>query len=257
MKLENKVALITGGSSGIGRATAELFLQEGASVVVSDLDDSKFHEIEREIGVKGGKMELVKGDVTVRADAERMVATACDRFGALDILINSAGISALNAFTTEVPHEDIWDKVIDVNLKGTYLVSWFAVEEMKRSGGGSIINLASIMALVGYPVGWPGGGVAPYNPAKGAVLQFTRNLSIDCAKSGIRVNCICPGFVETNLTKGLTDDPHRLAFLEERHPMGRLGRPDEIAKAALFLASDDASFITGSPLIVDGGNTAQ
>jgi NAD(P)-dependent dehydrogenase (short-subunit alcohol dehydrogenase family) len=145
---------------------------------------------------------------------------------------------------------------MDVNLKGTYLVSWYAVPEMERSGGGSIINLASTMGLVGYPEGM-GGGFNPYGPSKGGVVQFTRNLAIDCAKRNIRVNCICPGYVETNLTRSLTDDPEMRARLEGRHPMGRLALPEEIAYAALFLASDEASFVTGAPLIVDGGYTAQ
>ena len=135
-------------------------------------------------------------------------------------------------------------------------MSWYAVAEMDRSGGGSIINLASTMGLVGYPEGM-GGGFNPYVPSKGGVVQFTRNLAIDCAKRNIRVNCICPGYVETNLTRSLTDDPEMRARLEDRHPMGRLALPEEIAYAALFLASNEASFVTGAPLIVDGGYTAQ
>ncbi len=256
MRLEGKVALITGGGSGIGLASAFLFAKEGASVVVSDLHEASVLEAADKITSAGGEAHAVTGDVSNSAHAASMVSATVDAFGRLDILVNSAGISARNALPEGSSPEEIWDKVMDVNLKGTYLMSWHAVPEMEKNGSGSIINLASIMGLVGYPVGM-GGGFNPYNPSKGGIVQFTRNLSIDLAQKGIRVNCICPGYVETNLTKALTDDPESLSKLEERHPMGRLGRPEEIANAALFLASDEASFVTGAPLIVDGGYTAQ
>ena len=256
MRLEGKVALITGGGSGIGLASAVLFAKEGARVVVSDLNEAPVLEAADKITSAGGEARAVTGDVSNSAQAASMVSATVDAFGRLDILVNSAGISARNALPEGSSPEDIWDRVMDVNLKGTYLMSWHAVPEMEKNESGSIINLASIMGLVGYPAGM-GGGFNPYNPSKGGIVQFTRNLSIDLAQRGIRVNCICPGYVETNLTKVLTDDPESLRKLEERHPMGRLGRPEEIANAALFLASDEASFVTGAPLIVDGGYTAQ
>ncbi len=256
MRLESKVALITGAGSGIGRASSLLFAQEGAKIVVSDMNESTALEIVKEIVGQGGEATFVTGDVTNSMQAEQMVQKAHDTFGRLDVLVNSAGISARNALPEGASAEDIWDKVIDVNLKGTYLVSWHAVPEMERSGGGSIVNLASIMSMVGYPEGM-GDGFNPYGPSKGGVLQFTRNLALACAKKNIRVNCLCPGYVDTNLITRLTEDPESRSALEALHPMGRLGRPDEIAKAALFLASDDASYVTGSPLIVDGGYTAQ
>ena len=256
MRLEGKVALITGAGSGIGRASSLLFAQEGAKIVVSDINESTALEIVEEIEGLGGEATFVSGDVTDNRQAEQMVQKAHDTFGRLDVLINSAGISARNALPEGASPEDIWDKVIDVNLKGTYLVSWHAVPEMERSGGGSIVNLASIMSMVGYPEGMSD-GFNPYGPSKGGVLQFTRNLALASAKKNIRVNCLCPGYVDTNLITRLTEDPESKAALEALHPMGRLGRPDEIAKAALFLASDDASYVTGSPLIVDGGYTAQ
>ena len=256
MRLEGKVALITGGGSGIGLASAVLFAKEGARVVVSDLNEAPVLEAVYRITSAGGEARAVTGDVSNSAQAASMVSAAVEAFGHLDILVNSAGVSARNALPEGASPEEIWDKVMDVNLKGTYLVSWHAVPEMEKNGSGSIINLASIMGLVGYPVGM-GGGFNPYNPSKGGIVQFTRNLSIDLARKGIRVNCICPGYVETNLTKAITDDPESLRKLQERHPMGRLGRPEEIANAALFLASDEASFVTGAPLIVDGGYTAQ
>ena len=253
MRLEGKVALITGGGSGIGRASALRFAAEGASIVASDLSEASAVETVAAIREAGGEATAVAGDVVSSDDAKAMVKAAVDAYGKLDVLVNSAGVSGR---VEGVSHEEVWDKVMDVNLKGTYLVSWHAVPEMEATGGGSIINLASIMALVGYPVGM-GGGFNPYNASKGGVLQFTRNLAIDLARKNIRVNCICPGYVETNMTRRLTENPESYEALKGRHPMGRLGQPDDIANAALFLASDEAAFVTGAPLIVDGGYTAQ
>jgi NAD(P)-dependent dehydrogenase (short-subunit alcohol dehydrogenase family) len=256
MRLANKVALITGAGSGIGRATAVLFAAEGARVVVSDLNERQAGETVERIKTAGGQATEVGGDVSDSADALRMVKTAVHAYGRLDILVNSAGVSSRNALGPDASPEEVWDRVMDVNLKGTYLVSWHAVPEMERAGGGSIINLSSIIGLVGYARGL-GGGFNPYAASKGGVIQFTRNLAIDIAKDKIRVNCICPGYVETSLTEQLRRDPEVLAALESKHPMGRLGRPEEIAFAALYLASDESSYVTGAPLVVDGGYTAQ
>ena len=256
MRLEGKAALVTGGGSGIGRATALLFAREGARVVVSDLREADALETADAVRSAGGQAAIAVGDVSKSADAAGMVRTAVQSYGRLDVLVNSAGISSRNALGEGADPEEIWDRVMDVNLKGSYLVSWHAVPEMERSGGGSIINLASIIGLVGYPAGI-GGGFNPYAPSKGGVVQLTRNLAVDLAAKGVRVNCICPGYVTTNLTRGLTEDPETLARLEGLHPMGRLGRPEEIAQAALFLASDESSYVTGAPLVVDGGYTAQ
>ena len=257
MRLDNKVALITGGGAGIGRATAVLFAKEGAKVVISDLNEGDAAESARQIKSDGGEATLVVGDVSSSADAERMVEAAKRAYGRLDVLVNSAGISGRNAAPEEATHEQIWDRVMDVNLKGTYLVSWYAVPEMERGGGGSIINLASIMGLIGRPSDMAGDGFNSYGPSKGGVVLFTKHLATDCARKNIRVNCICPGYVATNLTRVLVDDTEMREQLERRHPMGRLGRPEEIAYAALFLASEESSFVTGAPLIVDGGYTAQ
>lgn len=256
MQLKDKVALITGAGSGIGRATAIRFAKEGAKIVASDVHEASALGTAEAVREVGSEASVVTGDVSNGAHAEQMVRTAVDNFGRLDIVVNSAGVSARNALPEGASPEEIWDQVMDVNLKGTYLVSWYAVPEMLKIGGGSIINMGSIMSLVGYPANM-GGGFNPYNPSKGGVLQFTRNLAVDYADRNIRVNCICPGYVESNLTKALTDDPERLQDLHDRHPMGRLGQPEEIASAALFLASDESSFMTGAPLIVDGGYTAQ
>ncbi len=256
MRLKDKVALVTGAGSGIGCAVALLFANEGASVAASDISGANARDTANMIEESGGRGLALSGDVSNGEDAERMVSATVAEFGRLDILVSSAGISARNALPEGASPEAIWDKVIDVNLKGTYLVSWYAVPEMEKVGGGSIINLASTMGLVGYPVGI-GGGFNPYPPSKGGVIQFTRTLAIDSARKNIRVNCLCPGYVTTNLTRGLTENPETMAFLEELHPMGRLGRPEEIANAALYLASDDASYVTGVALTVDGGYTAR
>ncbi len=256
MRLESKVALITGGGSGIGRACAEMFAREGARVAVSDISLERAQATTQFVTSHGGDAIAISGDVSVGDDAQNMVSATVEKFGKLDVLVNSAGVSARNAMPKGSSPEEVWDKVIDVNLKGTYMVSWHAMPEMAKSGGGSIINLSSIMGLVGYPVGM-GGGFNPYNPSKGGVLQFTRNLAIDSASKNVRVNCICPGYVETNLTSALTKDAEALRRLETLHPIGRLGQPEEIAYAALYLASDESGFVTGTPLVVDGGYTAQ
>ena len=256
MRLKDRVALVTGAGSGIGRAVAVRFAREGAVVAASDISDSGVEETANMVNEAGGCAVALSGDVSVGEDAERMVNSTLAEFERLDILVNSAGISARNALPEGASPESVWDKVMDVNLKGTYLMCWYAVPEMEKSGGGSIINLASIMGLVGYPVGI-GDGFNPYPPSKGGVVQFTRTLAIDSARKNIRVNCLCPGFVATNFTKALTEDAEMNALLEELHPMGRLGEPEEIANAALYLASDDASYVTGVALAVDGGYTAR
>jgi NAD(P)-dependent dehydrogenase (short-subunit alcohol dehydrogenase family) len=255
MRLQDKVALITGGGSGIGRACAALFAREGARVVIADQDEAYLGEATRQLESESADFTVVVGDVSAASDVERMVEATVQAYGRLDVLVNSAGITSRQLPDT-ASAEEVWDRVVDVNLKGTYLACWYAVPEMRRSGGGSIVNLASIMGLVGYPVG-RGGGFNPYPASKGGVLQLTRNLAIDGAADGIRVNCICPGYVESNLTRVLTEDAAMRQGIEARHPMGRFARPEEIANAALFLASDESSFVTGAPLIVDGGYTAQ
>ena len=225
--------------------------------MVSDVNEATAAETQSTIHAAGGDASIITGDVSNSADAERMVKATIDAYGRVDVLVNSAGITGRNAMHPGATPEEIWDRVIEVNLKGTYLMCWYAMPEMEQSGGGSIVNLASIVGLVGYSAGL-GGGFNPYVPSKGGVLQLTRNLAIDYAKKGIRVNCICPGYISTNLTRSLIErDPEALGKLESLHPMGRLGTADEIAHAAVFLASEESSFVTGTPLIVDGGYTAQ
>ena len=255
MRLKDKVALVTGGASGIGRASAVLFAREGARVVIADQDEAGSMEVAGEIKDQGGEVSILVGDVTDADAAKSMVRTALDDFGKLDVLVNSAGVTPRNAFAKRTPWDQIWNRVIEVNLTGTYLVTRQAASAMTRSGGGSVINLASMMGLVGYPPGLRGGWT-PYNPSKGGVILFTRSLAVELAKDNIRVNCICPGFVYTPLTAELTSDPDILQTLVEKHPLGRLGQPEEIATVALFLASDESSFMTGSSVVADGGYTA-
>ena len=256
MRLDKKVALITGGGSGIGRACAVTFACEGARVVVTDLRDADVDRTVEIVSEAGGKAVGIAGDVTRSEDAQKMVRTATDSFGRLDILVNSAGIATRNIETDDSTVEELWDKVIEVNLKGTFLVSWAAHPEMVKAGGGSIINLSSIIGLVGHQVGF-GSAFNPYAASKGGVIQFTRNLALHVASDKVRVNAICPGYTVTTLTETLTGSPETMVRLESMHPMGRLGQPEEMAAAALYLASDESSYVTGTYLAVDGGYTAQ
>jgi NAD(P)-dependent dehydrogenase (short-subunit alcohol dehydrogenase family) len=254
-RLRGKVALITGAGSGIGAATAALFAQEGAAVALADLDPEGLESVAARITSAGCDALVMAGDVTKRADTERLVDEALKRFGRVDVLVNSAGVSARNA-PPDWDWERVWDFVMAVNMKGTFLMCKAVVDQMVKQGTGSIVNLGSIYGLVGRPREL-GSGLDPYLHSKGGVAQLTRDMAVHFASEGVRVNALCPGFVFTSLTKRLTDDPENLKFLVDKHPMGRLGQPVEIAAAALFLASDDASFITGACLPVDGGYTAQ
>lgn len=248
MRLDGKVAIITGAASGLGRASAQLFAEHGASVVIADRDTAGGQETVAQIRDTGGQAEFIETDVAVADDADAMVTKAVTCFGKLDILFNNAGI-AIRKPVADLS-EDEWDRCIDTNLKGVFLGSKSAIPEMIRGGGGSIINTASIYGVVG------GRTRAAYSASKGGIVNLTRSMALDYASQNIRVNCICPGFVETPLLKKILGTEEEFQALVDMHPMGRLGRPIETAYAAIYLASDEAAFTTGIALPVDGGYTA-
>ena len=252
MRLANKVALVTGGNSGMGRATAKLFAQEGAKVAIIGRSESRGRQVVDEIGRDGGEVVFVKTDVCLAEDCRRAVDATVDAFGQLDVLFNNAGVLYPN--TVPDCSEEEWDLTIDVSLKGTFLMSKFALPIMITQGSGVIINNGSGWGLVG------GSAAAAYCAAKGGVVLLTKAMAIDHARQGVRVNCICPGDVDTPMLKvdarlrGMNLEDY-LAAAADR-PMGRIGKSEEIASAALFLATDASSFMTGTTLVVDGGGTA-
>lgn len=243
-RLKDKVATVTGGGSGIGREIALLFASEGAIMVVADCAAEAAEETVRQIRESGGEAIFITADVSRAGDAGRMVKQTIEKYGRLDILCNNAGILGVVAPVGEASEEN-WDRVISVNLKSVFLCSRYAVREMLKSGGGVIINSASIVGFVGLP------GNTAYSASKGGVIQFTKTMALEYAASNIRVNCICAGWIDTPMNENLEEGVIRWTVRET--PMGRLGKPEEVAKAALYLASDESSFVTGTTLVVDGG----
>jgi NAD(P)-dependent dehydrogenase (short-subunit alcohol dehydrogenase family) len=252
MQLEGKGALITGGGSGIGRATALLFAREGAAVAVVDLDESRAQAVAREIEGEGGEAIAVRCDVSQAADCQRAVRETVDAFGRLDILFNNAGIIR-RASVLEIGEEE-WDQAMAVNVKSVYLMSRYAIPVMAQAGGGAIVNTGSGWGLVG------GRNAVSYCASKGAVVNMTRAMALDHAGQKIRVNCVCPGDTDTGMLRseaqqlGAATD----AFLAEAadRPLQRVGKPEDIAQAVLYLASEASSFVTGTTLVVDGGGLA-
>jgi NAD(P)-dependent dehydrogenase (short-subunit alcohol dehydrogenase family) len=250
-RLEGKVALITGAGSGMGRSAAELFAREGAQVVVTDVVDEGGNATVDAVRAAGGEATYVRADVSKWADCEALVKHATDTYGALHVLYNNAGIfPADDGGVLDTP-ESTWDTVMDINLKGVWLGCRAGIPAMIASGGGSIVNVASFVALMGAAT-----AQIAYTSSKGGVLSMTREIAVEYARQGIRANALCPGPIQTPLLEELLSDPARRARRLVHIPMGRLGRAEELAQAALFLASDDASFMTGASLVVDGGITA-
>jgi NAD(P)-dependent dehydrogenase (short-subunit alcohol dehydrogenase family) len=250
-RLDGKVALITGAASGMGRAAAELFAQEGAAVVVVDVAEDRAREVADRIVGAGGRAIPVAADVARATDCEAMVAAAMSQFGGLHVLYNNAGIfPADDGGVLDTP-EATWERVMEVNLKGVWLGCKAGVPAMLESGGGSIVNVASFVALMGAAT-----AQIAYTASKGGVLSMTRELAVEYARRGVRANALCPGPIQTPLLDELLSDPDRRARRMVHIPMGRLGTAAELARAALFLASDDSSFMTGAALVVDGGITA-
>ena len=255
MRFEGKVALVTGAATGIGGATAVAFGAEGASVVLSDVNQPALDERAREIQAAGGQAIAVLADASNAADAQRSVSEAVAAFGGIDYLVASAGIQTYG--TAVDTDEDTWDRTLAVNAKGVYLAAKYCIPEMVKRGGGAIVNVASVQGLFSQP------NVAAYSASKGAVIAMTRTMAIDHAGDNIRANSICPGSIETPLLRFAAEqmrpeDPD--GAIKEwggLHVLGRVGQPEEMAQVALFLCSDAASFITGAAIVADGGLTIQ
>lgn len=255
-RLHNKTALITGGAAGIGAACADIFVRHGARVAIADMNIGKAKEHASQLQEMSKCQSIaIEVDVTDDRQCVQAVDQTIDSFGKIDILVNSAGITPRYA-SPELTFEQVWDQVIDVNLKGSMLISRHAVNHMKQQNGGSIINIASIRGLVGYP-DFITDGFHPYPHSKGGVVNMTRDMAVGLAKSGIRVNAVCPGFTHTDMTRGAKENPRIYQNIIDLIPIGRFAQPEEIAESVLFLASDEASFITGACLVIDGGFTAQ
>ena len=252
-RLQGKVALITGAGSGIGREAALLFAREGARVVAVDRDEAAAKEAVGRIaeGATDGGAVAVVADVAVAADCEAMVAAAEEEFGRLDVLFNNAGVMLSSDDDALSTDEATWDTTLDVNAKGVFLGCKYGIPALRRAGGGSIVNTASFVAKLGAAT-----SQVAYTASKGAVLALTRELAVIHAREGIRVNALCPGPLRTELLMKFLDTDEKRHRRLVHIPMGRFGEAHEIAKAALFLASDDSSFMTGAQLVVDGGLTA-
>ena len=254
-RLEDKVVIVTGGARGIGKAICEMFAREGARVAVTDIIDDEGQDLVDKITDNGGEALYLHLDTSQEAEVKQVFSQVSQRLGGIHVLVNNAGISGANEPTHRIDAED-WDKVININVKGVFLCTKHAVPYMQQNGGGSIINLSSIYGLVGAP------DLPPYHASKGAVRLMTKTDALLYAGDQIRVNSIHPGFIWTPLVADLgkasdggVDDFRRQ--LDARHPIGHVGEPDDIAYGALYLASDESTFVTGSELVIDGGYTAQ
>lgn len=251
-RLRGKSCLVTGGAYGIGRATAERFAREGARLVISDVEKDALARLGAELTADGAEIATVSGDVSDPADARRMIDAAVETYGGLDVLVANAGVLPLQEIT-EATAED-WDRVMAIDGRGMFLTCKYAIEAMIPAGQGSIICLSSISGMAGQK------GQSTYGPAKFVASGLTMHLAVECAERGIRVNAVAPGTIRTERVRRLPQEPggtEYLARIEQQHPLGRLGEPEEVAAAICFLSSDDASFITGTILPVDGGYLAQ
>ncbi len=250
--LDGKVALVTGGASGIGRATALTFAREGAKLIVADMNEDGGQQTVHMITENGGDATFVQVDVTSATEVEAMISKAVETYGRLDCAHNNAGIGSRPRAPLHECSEETWDRVLGINLKGVWLCMKYEIIQMLRQGSGAIVNTASIMGLVGS---WS--GTSAYNASKHGVVGLTKTAALEYAKSGIRVNCVCPGYIETPMTAQAMSDPEQLERIIAREPIGRVGTPEEIAETVVWLCSDAASFVTGHTMTVDGGYVAQ
>jgi NAD(P)-dependent dehydrogenase (short-subunit alcohol dehydrogenase family) len=250
-RLEGRTALITGGGSGIGRCAARLFAAEGANVVVADREVAAGEETVAAVESDGGRAHFVATDVAVSAQVEAAVAAAEREYGALHVVFNNAGIFPDDDGLPVDTSEEVWDRVMDVNLKGVFLGCKFAIPALLRAGGGSIVNTASFVAVMGAAT-----AQIAYTASKGGVLAMTREIAVAYARQGVRANALCPGPVNTPLLEELLSEPAARARRLVHVPMGRLAEADEVARAALFLASEDSAYVNGATFLVDGGITA-
>jgi NAD(P)-dependent dehydrogenase (short-subunit alcohol dehydrogenase family) len=246
MDFKNKVAVVTGASSGIGKSVSELYAREGAAVILSDINQELGEKTTEEIRKGGGEAIFVRADVSKPSDCENMVKVAMDKYGRLDFACNNAGIGGDQNPTADYSLES-WDKAIAVNLSGVFYCMKYEIPAMLKSGGGSIINMASILGRVGFA------GAVGYVAAKHGVLGLTKTAAIEYAPHGVRVNVVGPGFISTPLIKELEENPEINNMLISLHPVGRLGKPEEVAELVIWLSSDKASFVTGAYYPVDGG----
>jgi NAD(P)-dependent dehydrogenase (short-subunit alcohol dehydrogenase family) len=250
-QFESEVSLVTGGASGIGRAAALAFAREGAKVVVADVQAEGGEETVRMIRETGGQATFVKTDVSKAAEVEMLVKKAVDTYGRLDFAFNNAGTEGTMAPTADCT-EDNWDRTISINLKGIWLCMKHEIPQMLKQGSGAIVNMASVAGLVGFR------GLPAYCASKGGVVQLTRTAALEYAKAGIRVNVVCPGVIRTPMVERLlSGQPEAEEGFIAMEPVGRMGKPEEVAEAVVWLCSDAASFVTGHPMTVDGGLVAQ
>ena len=249
MRLEGKVAIITGGANGMGAEECRIFAREGAKVVIADVMEEEGRQVEAEIAESGGDAVFMRLDVTSEADWEQVVEATVARYGKLDTLVNNAGISGTHH--PDSMSVEAWDTFMDINAKGVFLGMKTAIPEMQKAGGGSIVNISSISGIVGQNVIHMG-----YNASKGAVRIVTKSAAVQYAQDGIRVNSVHPGAMPPMRSSSAARDPEMRSGMVEAVPMRRLGRAEEVGHAVLFLASDEASYITGAELVVDGGFTA-
>ena len=253
MRLEGKVALISGGARGMGAAEAKLFSREGAKVVIADVLDTEGRQTEAEINETGGDAIFVTLDVTRQSDWDDVISRTVQQFGRLDIIVNNAGVASRTSIEETTVEE--WDRVMDINAKGVFLGTKAAITQMKSQGtGGSIINISSISGNVGQE-----NVAAGYNASKGAVRIFSKSAAVQYAADGIRVNTIHPGPIQTPMTQAGWEDAEEIDGYvpNDTAPLGRYGKPEEVAYGALYLASDESSYVTGAEIVIDGGYTAQ